>query len=33
MYMLALAGQTDGPKWLNIFEGTQGFLGPGGNVD
>ena len=23
--MLAIAGQTAGPSWLNFFEGTQGY--------
>ena len=25
VYMLAIAGQTDGQNWLNLFEGTHGY--------
>ena len=28
--MLAIAGQTDGPNGLKLFEGTHGY--PGGNI-
>ena len=31
IYMLAIAGQTAGPNWLNFFEETLGYSG--GNID
>ena len=31
IYMLAIAGQTAGPNWLNFFEETLGYSGV--NID
>ena len=28
--LLAIAGQTSGPNWLNLFEGTYGYPDPWG---